>query len=51
MTNSFEAKQEARRARLEAAADRADARADAAYKRAGSCHVNRVAIASLLFAT
>ncbi len=34
MTNSFEAKQEARRARLEAAADRADARADAAYKRA-----------------
>lgn len=34
MTNTFEAKQEARRARLEAAADRAEARADAAYKRA-----------------
>lgn len=34
MTNTYEAKQEARRARLEAAADRAEARADAAYKRA-----------------
>lgn len=34
MTNAYEAKQAARRARLEAAADRAEARADAAYKRA-----------------
>ncbi len=34
MTNSYEAKQEARRARLEAAADRAESRANAAYKRA-----------------
>lgn len=34
MTNAYEAKQDARRARLEAAADRADARADVAYKRA-----------------
>lgn len=32
--NSYEAKQEARRARLEAAADRAEAKANAAYKRA-----------------
>lgn len=32
--NSYEAKQEARRNRLEAAADRAEARAEAAYKRA-----------------
>lgn len=34
MTNAYEAKQDARRARLEAAADRAHARADAAFKRA-----------------
>ena len=34
MTNTFEAKQTARRDRLTAAADRADDRADAAYKRA-----------------
>ena len=34
MTNSYEAKQEAWRVRLEAAADRAEDRAEAAYKRA-----------------
>lgn len=34
MTNAYEAKQAARRARLEAAADRAEGRADAAFKRA-----------------
>lgn len=34
MTNAYEAKQAARRDRLEAAADRAEARADHAYKRA-----------------
>lgn len=34
MTTNFEAKQEARRARLSAAADRAEARAEAAYTRA-----------------
>lgn len=34
MTNSYEAKQAARRSRLEAAADRAEIRANAAYKRA-----------------